>query len=142
MTLSILDKNNNRKLLIQTGIVYLSAAVLTALFGIVYECFSHNVFSPYMTFAFLVPLVGGAILLLVIGLAHGKKVPGLLSRNLFHCSAATFTLGSLMNGVLEIYGTTNDLINIYWIVGGILAGSSILFYVVSSLFMKPKTEVI
>lgn len=39
---------------------------------------------------------------------------------LHHAGVATLTLGSVMEGVLAIYGTTNQLTCWYWIAGGLL----------------------
>ena len=43
---------------IKTGLQYFMAA----LFGAVYELFSHSVFSYYMLYAFMIPLVGGIVI--------------------------------------------------------------------------------
>ena len=47
---------------IKTGLQYFTAALFCALFGAVYELFSHSVFSYYMLYAFMIPPVGGALL--------------------------------------------------------------------------------
>ena len=40
---------------------YAAAALGTAIFAAIYECFSHRVYSGFMIFAFLVPLLGGVL---------------------------------------------------------------------------------
>ena len=52
---------------IKTGLQYFTAALFCALFGAVYELFSHSVFSYYMLYAFMIPLVGGALLFFLMG---------------------------------------------------------------------------
>lgn len=99
--------------------VYLAAALLTALFGGVYELFSHGVWSGWMVYAFAFPLAGGALPYAAVGL-WGKRLPDPTVRLLGHCAVATFTVGSLVQGVLAIYGTTNRLTGCYWAVGGLL----------------------
>ena len=37
-------------------------------------------------------------------------------------------LGSLLKGVLQIYGTTNELLDYYWLVGAGFAGLGAIFY--------------
>lgn len=32
---------------------------------------------------------------------------------------AVWTMGCFVKGILEIYGTTNRLLSVYWIVGGV-----------------------
>ena len=51
---------------IKTGLQYFTAALFCALFGAVYGLFSHSVFSYYMLYAFMIPLVGGALLFFLI----------------------------------------------------------------------------
>ena len=99
---------------------YLIVAVLCAVIGAVYEIFSHGVFSVFMAFAFVIPLVLGALPNLVIGLS-GQKTPGVAAENLYACGIATLTIGSLLKGVLDIYGTTNSMLKYYWIVGAAFA---------------------
>ncbi len=70
-----------------------------------------------MIYAFAYPLVGGALLFLILSFVRLKHYPPALSRNFYHGGIATLTVGSLMQGVLEIYGTTNSLTVFYKIVG-------------------------
>ena len=52
---------DDRKKCAETVRVYLIISVLCAVFGAVYELFSHKVYSIYMIFAFMIPLLGGTI---------------------------------------------------------------------------------
>lgn len=96
---------------------YLLATLCTALFSTAYEQFSHEVYSPFMILAFLIPLGGGLICFTLYKLG---MLPNTLSLHLMNFGLAFFTFGSLFMGVLEIYGTTNGLIIFYPIAGGIL----------------------
>ena len=49
-------------------------------------------------------------------LKHKNKI----SFNLFNSSIALITIGMYINGILEIYGTTNNLVNYYFIFGLLL----------------------
>lgn len=102
----------------KTAFVYLLIAAFCALFGGVYERFSHGVYSYDMLYAFAYPLAGGAIPFLLLGLLG--KWPNALVRTIWHCGIATLTVGSIIRGVLEIYGTTNGLTVCYNIAGGAL----------------------
>lgn len=113
MTLSTSDTK-------KTVFVYLLISLFCILFGAIYEHFSHEVYSGYMIYAFAFPLVGGTLPFLAMDLFHWKKYPSAIATNLYHSGIATLTVGSIIQGVLEIYGTTNSLCGIYWIVGGIL----------------------
>ena len=82
------------------------------MFAIVYEHFSHGVVSYCMLTAFLFPLLGGGLAWLLSALTHGKS-----DRTVYNCGLLTLTVGSVTQGILEIYGTTNRLCAVYWIVG-------------------------
>lgn len=99
---------------------YLTASAACALFGAVYELFGHGVYSLFMICAFAPPLLCGFVPFFLLGKA-GKPLPGGLAAELIHAGAAALTVGSIMQGVLEIYGTTNPLVTVYWIVGGVLS---------------------
>lgn len=111
----------------KTGFVYLLVALLCAVIGAVYENFSHNVYSAYMVYAFIFPLAGGALPFCAAAL-YRARIPGRLALNLYHAGIATLTVGSFFHGVLEIYGTTNSLECVYWIVGAALFAAGVLIY--------------
>ena len=117
----------SRKIPLRIARNYLFVAVVCAVIGFVYELFSHGVWSVYMIGAFAVPLVLGTLVNLIIALFR-MKTPGMASETLYACGIATLTLGSLLTGVLEIYGTTNALLEYYWLVGAGFAGLGIIFY--------------
>ena len=115
---------------------YLEAAAACALVGLVYELFSHGVWSAYMAFGFTVPLILGALPNFLIWLA-GAKAPKAAAEILYACGVATLTAGCLLKGVLVIYGTTNTLIRLYLLIGILLAVPGAMIY----LFQKKKAEV-
>lgn len=106
----ISDKRMLRQLLLHLG-----ASAGFALFGAVYERFSHEVYSYWMIYAFAFPLMLGAI----PGAVFLRKsyTPGKWAIWLWNAAVFTWTTGSVFKGVLEIYGTTNRLILVYWIAG-------------------------
>ena len=57
----------------KTAFIYVCVSIFCALFGGVYEYFSHGVRSNYMIFAFMVPLLAGAAPNLLAALAGNKK---------------------------------------------------------------------
>ena len=111
-------------------LIDLSAALLCALFGAVYELFSHGVYSYGMIYAFAFPLVLGVLPLLLITMLRAPY-PDRFARSAYHAGIATLTVGSLVTGALEIYGTTNPLTIVYWIAGGALVTLGIVSYLVS-----------
>ena len=115
MCTSVTEKNKRKAQ--KDAAVFLGVSILTGLFGAIYELFSHEVYSYFMIYAFAFPLLLGTLPYLMLSLSGGTRYPNALYRNLYHAGIATLTTGSIMRGVLDIYGTTNSLGNIYWFVG-------------------------
>lgn len=106
-------------------IFYTAFMVFCAVFGTVYEFFSHGVISPHMVFSFLIPLFFGLIPYLIAG-AVRVQLPGRHICQLYGGGITTFTLGCIMRGVLNIYGTTNTKLILFPITGGIMTAISLL----------------
>lgn len=112
----------------KTAFTYMLLAIFCALFGGVYECFSHDVYSFSIIYAFAFPLAGGSLPFFTIFLIKAKFYPCAFARNLYHSGIATLTAGSFIRGVLDIYGTTNGLIKYYSIAGIALVVTGIFIY--------------
>ena len=108
----------------------LFAALFCAAFGAIYEIFSHGVYSYGMLYAFAFPLALGVLPFMLLTMLHAAY-PNRFARGVYHAGIATLTVGSLVTGALEIYGTTNPLTLVYWIAGSILAAAGIVIYLVS-----------
>lgn len=108
------NKAQDRRILID-----LLFTLFIALFGGVYESFSHEVYSYFMIYAFAFPLVLGVLPLLVIRMT-GAAYPNRVVVSAVRAGIASLTVGSLVTGALEIYGTTHPLTVVYWIAGGAL----------------------
>ena len=91
------------------------AALVTAVFGMVYEIFSFGVFSFAMIYAFGFFAVGGVLFWRLIGIR--KKTIPVLSACFWNAGLATLTVGSLLKGVLDIYGSSNSLLIIFPVLG-------------------------
>ena len=115
--LSILDIRRRVK-------TYLFMTIFVMLFGIIYEMFSHGVYSNYMIFAFLIPLIFGVLIFKLIEIFKVKI--SLISVSFYNLAIISLTIGCIIKGFLDIYGTTNDLIYIYLISSGILLSISLI----------------
>ena len=118
-------------------LIDLFASLFCVLFGAVYECFGHGVYSYGMLYAFVFPLVLGVLPLLLIAMLRAPY-PNRFARNAYHAGIAALTVGSLVSGALEIYGTTNPLTCVYWIAGGILTALGAAVYLVSLSKNRPE----
>lgn len=100
-------------------------AITCAVFAAIYENFSHQVYSPFMICAFLFPIILG-IIPNTIRLIRTYKKPLCHTRfssiacTIQQCGIYTLTVGSILRGILDIYGTTNSTSIIYWWIGGLL----------------------
>ena len=113
-------------------LIDLVVSLFCAAFGAVYEIFSHGVYAYGMLYAFAFPLVLGVLPLLLITMLRAPY-PNRFARSVYHAGIAALTVGSLVSGALEIYGTTNPLTLVYWIAGGALAALGAAVYLVSLL---------
>lgn len=126
-TLDKKEEKGQKKYMKKISFRYLLAALFCIVFAGIYEYFSHRVYSGYMIFAFTIPLVGGALPYLLLT-QSGKQFPGRAAISLYNSGITALTVGSIMRGVLDIYGVTNSLTNVYWIAGGVFAAAGILTY--------------
>ncbi len=132
------DIEKNKLRCVKTALVYLSVSIFCALFGAIYEVFSHGVYSFYMIYAFAYPLVGGALAFLILFFVKTTRYPNNLACNLYHSGVATLTVGSIVQGVLEIYGTTNVLTDFYKIIGIPMVVAGIGIYLFSCVIDPEK----
>ncbi len=87
---------------------YLVATVICILIPLVYYRFSHGVHSLYMTLLFLWPLILGVLpSWLKYSVVPRLRPQKRLSACLYHSGVAALTVASLLQGILEIAGTTS-----------------------------------
>ena len=143
--------DENRNSLSKSALIYTGFTCFTALFGAVYEMFSHEVYSYFMIYAFVIPLLLGVLPCLILicletrsisdycreggislnGNVHDRiHIPCEAAFKAWNSGVATLTVGSLYKGVLDIYGTTNRLIYVYPVAGAILIISGIVIHMV------------
>ena len=138
------DKKMMSADLLRSGTAYLIASMIVAAAGWLYELFSHGVYSNYMIYAFTGPLACGALpdILSAARGSRSKKRSGCArtahathdaapcaARALRLAAVVTLTAGSLIKGVLDIYGTTNRLLVIYPVIGLALAIAALAAYI-------------
>ena len=101
------------------SLIYFGISIFVFIFGQIYEYFSHGVYSSYMMFAFLIPLIGLFIPSLLNNLILKRKITDNVTLP-WKCGIATLTVGSIYKGVLEIYGTSGTFEQVYLIIGSLL----------------------
>ena len=98
---------------------YAIASIGCAVFALIYAQFSHGVHSPFMTFMFAIPLVGGAIIAIAHGLSHADPPRG--ARQSWALAIASLTIASCLRGIFEIAGTASPLLAVYLIAAAAFA---------------------
>ena len=119
-----------KEILLKTRDRFARSALGCMAFAAVYECFSHQVYSPFMLLAFLFPLLMGVVPYAVLSGGAPSRSPGVMSRYLYNSGVAALTAASLFSGILEIYGTTSRLEAVYWAVGILGLLSAVGMYLV------------
>ena len=124
MTLYTSDTDTGGRQLLRHAAADLGGALFLALFGAVYEHFSFGVYSVFMVYAFVFPLLAGLLLLLA---AMGRRRPSQRTLFLLHACTAALAVGSIAAGIIRISGRENLLLLVYPLLGaalGIAAGIS------------------
>ena len=114
----------------EQGKIYIIVTLICILFAIIYESFSHGVISNFMIYAFMIPLVFGVVVSYVSYYLKIKKLPTEIENKTYNVAVATFTIGSIIEGVLQIYGTTNSKVYVYLVIGIIFLVFSIGSYLI------------
>lgn len=101
------------------------AAMGCAFFALVYAQFSHGVHSPFMTFMFAIPLVGGVLPALGLYLAKARPVPR-ATRQTWALALASLVIWSCLQGVFEIAGTGSAYLVAYPVLAAVFAIAAII----------------
>ncbi len=116
--------------------IYLGVTVFCGLFSFVYEHFSHQVYSNYMVYLFAIPLVLGVLPQLAAVQWPKLDTGGSWQKIIQSFAVATLSVGSALQGVVEIYGTTSSYILYFFIVGFCQLVLSVVMWVVSFFRLK------
>ena len=104
------------------------SAAFLLVFHLVYQIFAHGVDSPFMTFAFLIPLLGGSLVELAFLFLPAPDEIGLA---VWPMGIATIAVGSVLHGVFDIYGGSSDLVNVFFVSGVLLIALATVLYVLA-----------
>lgn len=120
-TLSTLatDLSIHKKIAGKSLIAYLAIAIFCLIFSVIYEHFSHAVYSVYMEYLCLIPLIGGVLPFLILRLRPSLILPSSISRAIYGSGIAALTIGCCLKGIFDIYGTSSNFI-VYYAFGGFL----------------------
>ena len=122
-----------KKIYFKTALTYFIFSVIAFVFSEVYSLFSHEVYSNFLTYAFLYPLVGGTVLYVLLMFVKGFSK---WSYNFYNAGIATITMGSILAGVNEIAGADTLYYLLFYLVGFILIGLSLVVLLVGFIIRR------
>lgn len=113
MSILAIDKTSEKKAFVITA----AASVFCMIFTYVYYKFSHEVYSDYLSYMFLIPLVFGTLFYGVMTLC--KSIPKLnrIAFNIYNSGIATLTVACMLKGILNIAMATSPYVIYFFIVG-------------------------
>lgn len=130
MFMSDIDKKYENWQNWKTIVVYLCLSLTVFAVDKIYAVFGHGVHSGAMTWMFLYPLIGGALVyFLMLRLIPGfsKKEGYRLFYNLYNSGIALLTVAAFLKGILDIAGTSSPYIIFFNVIGcGALAVSPLM----------------
>lgn len=128
---SVTHNMSSNKRLSRTILFYLGLTAFCIVFDRVYFLFGHGVESPAMLWMFLYPLLAGVIplSLLWVWIENARAKPWFrLAYNTFNTALAILIVGSALQGVVDIAGTTSPYTFLYPVAGWILYGISLILF--------------
>ncbi|MEA4889993.1 MAG: hypothetical protein VB070_11075 [Clostridiaceae bacterium] len=118
----------------KTAIVYLAVSAFCIIFDKIYALFGHGVSSASMSLMYLYPLAGGMLPFLILGLLVPEACRIRAYRpavNLYHSGLAALTVSSLLNGVMEIAGTSSSYLPVFNVCGWTLLAAGLFIFLIA-----------
>jgi len=103
-------------------------ALFLVLFGAIYEIFSHEVYSYMMIYAFVPCIILAAVYMILV--LKKFSLPSKLACDIMDSGVVTISIGLVFGGIIEIYGTTNKLLYVYFACGALFILAAIITYVI------------
>jgi hypothetical protein len=107
--------------------IYVFTALFCIAFNYIYSLFGHGVSSPFMSYAFVFSLVLGVVGFTVFGRLN---LDNRIAYNLYNAGIATLTVGSILQGIIDIAGADTTYPVWYFLVGTVFVaiGGLVFFY--------------
>ena len=143
MSISDINKGARSFKTLKTAIVYLGVSVFCVVFDRIYWIFGHGVESYSMLLMFLYPLLGGFVPFMLLWLLYKnvEKNPFYrASLNIYHSGIALLTVGSVLDGIVEIAGASSVYIPYfsYFGIAFLLVGTALYLAGLIIQLKKPK----
>lgn len=142
VTTKLRAKSGKRAL--KAGTAYLAVSASCILFNQIYALFGHGVHSASMSLLFLYPLLGGALPFLLIWLFTPRSEQTQSYRfscNCYNSGIAALTVGSLLQGVFEIAGTSSPYLAVFFVCGWTLWAFALMIFFADFYLSRRKKSV-
>lgn len=112
----------------KSAAVYVLVSLAAIVVDHIYALFAHGVSSAAMTWMFLYPLLGGALVYFLLDRlrpgVYGARYYRIFS-NAYNSGIATLATGSFVRGILEIAGTSSPYTAAFYGLGAIIAATGL-----------------
>jgi len=107
--------------------IYISTTLFCIAFNYIYSLFGHGVSSPFMSYAFVFSLMLGVVGFMALGWLN---LDNRIAFNIYNAGIATLTVGSILQGIIDIAGADTTYPVYYFVVGTVFVfiGGLIYFY--------------
>ena len=139
MILSTSVINPNKKRFKKTVISYTLITIFFFAFSRIYEAFSFGETSVHMHYLFVVPLVGGVLLIMFLKVLLQFSR---MSLNLWNSAVAILTTGTLFRGIVNLSGRSTTLDAPYWYVGIGFVILALLSIVINPIRLKKNVRTV
>jgi len=115
--------------------VYIAISIFCIIFNSIYALYGHGVTSAAMSFMFLYPFIGGAVVFMLLWILkpNAANVPGYrINYNIYNSGIASLVVGSILKGVFEIAGTSSPYTAVYFILGWLLVAAGAIGFIRNS----------
>ncbi|MHC5372341.1 hypothetical protein ACYSNU_00920 [Enterococcus sp. LJL120] len=120
----------------RTIIGYLSITAFLFVFQLIYHRFSHGVTSIGLEYVWVIPLIGGLLIILLNGPL--KTLNNRLAFNLYNIALAVCINAVIIQGILDIAGSDTPYLRYYYFIALPMLALSLVFFVGDRLFVKVK----
>ena len=144
MYISDTDTKKKNRDLNRPIVVYMILSITAIIIDNVYALFGHGVRSAAMSWMFLYPLLGGTLVYLLIELlipAVKNSTGFRLFFNTYNSGIAILTVGSFLNGILEIAGADSPYTIIFNAVGWILTMAGLTIFVLKNAAVQTENRI-
>lgn len=123
-----------KKALKRTIAGYKVCSIFLFVFQFIYHLFSHGVVSTGLKYVWLVPLIGGLIIILLNSILH--TLSNRFALNIFNTGLACLINVIILQGILDIAGSDSPYLIYFYIIAPILFVLSLFIFVGNRLFEK------